>query len=85
MLYIDDIKMICKSIEQIQILKKNIESEFNINNIDSISYYLEIKMMRNCKIKIIILSQKNYIRKILELLNINKNQFIVIFNIFEKY
>src|SRR5204863_4483377 len=60
MLYVDDIKMICKSIEWIQTLKNDIVLKFEIDNIDSISYYLEIKMMRDCEARIITLCQEDY-------------------------
>src|SRR5438034_9874405 len=85
MLYIDDIKMICKSIEQIQALKNDIVSEFEIDDIESISYYLEIKMMRDHEVRTITLSQKDYIRKVLELLNMNEDHSTATFSISGKY
>ena len=77
--------MISKSIEQIQALKNDIVSEFEIDNISSISYYLEIKMMRDCKVRTITLSQKDYIKKVLELLNMNEDHSTAMSDVSEKY
>ena len=75
----------CKNIEQIQTLKNDIVLEFEIDNISSISYYLEIKITRDHEVRIIILSQKDYIRKILELLNMNEDHSTTTSDVPEKY
>ena len=59
--YVDDTKMICRDIQQIQAFKNDIFTEFKIDDMSLISYYLGIKITRNRKKRTLTLSQKSYI------------------------
>ena len=83
--YVDDIKIICKDLSQIQALKNDIALEFKIDDIRLISYYLDIKITRDRENRTITLSQEDYIRKILELLNMNKDHSTATSDISGKY
>ena len=56
MLYVDDMKIICKDLQQILALKDDIGSEFNINDISLINYYLGIKIIKDCEKQTLTLS-----------------------------
>ena len=83
--YIDDMKVLCKDIECIQAFKNDIGSEFKINDMGPVSYYLEIKITRNCKNWMLSLSQKRYIEKILETLKMDEGRSVATPGIPGKY
>ena len=84
-LYVDDTKIICIDMQRIHALKNNISSEFKIIDMGPISYYLDMKITYNHKQRTLKLSQADYIKKILELLKIDKGCAAVISGIPDRY
>lgn len=64
--FVDDIKIMgAKNSEVIGRVKKDLTAAFEIVNIGSISFYLGLKISRDCKSKTLKFSQPTYIVKIL--------------------
>ena len=73
LLYVNDTKIICKNTHTILAFKKNISTEFKISDMRSIDYYFDVKITQNRKRKMLILFQKNYMKKTFILLRMSQN------------
>ena len=64
-LYVDDILLIGNDFEMLSKVKIQLATQFQIKDLGEAQYVLGIKIIRDIKIKIIALSQENYIDSIL--------------------
>ena len=85
LLYMNDMKIICKNMHAILAFKENISTKFKISDMRSIDYYLDVKITQNRERRILILSQKDYMKKTLILLEMNETMSASIFKISGKY
>ena len=66
MLYVDDILLIANDVGVMSSVKIWLSSQFDIKDLGEASYILGIKLWRDCKNRILGLSQAEYIDKVLE-------------------
>ena len=64
LLYIDDMLIAAKSMEEITILKKLLSSEFDMKNLGAAKKILGMKITRDRNSGLLFLSQQNYIKKV---------------------
>ena len=65
-LYVDDILLAGNNLEYLITIKEWLSSNFEINDMGEAAYILGVKIHRDHSIKLLSLSQKPYIKKILE-------------------
>ena len=65
-LYVDDILLIGNDVGVMSLVKIWLSGQFDIKNLGEASYILGIKLCRDCKNRILGLSQARYIDKVLE-------------------
>ena len=65
-LYVDDILLIANDVGVMSSVKIWLSSQFDIKDLGEASYILGIKRWRDCKNRILGLSQAEYIDKVLE-------------------
>jgi len=65
-LYVDDILLIANDVGVMSSVKIWLSSQFDIKDLGEASYILGIKLWRDCKNRILGLSQAEYIDKVLE-------------------
>ena len=65
-LYVDDLKLIESDKSILDFISQQISAWFDIQNLEHIHHYFEMKMKQNCEIKTIHLSQKIYIKNLLK-------------------
>ena len=63
--YVDDITLMGDSIEQIQLIKKQLANSFELTDLGEISYYLGLRITRDRTNRTISLDQEKYIQDIL--------------------
>ena len=71
-LYMDDILLAGNNIEFVQIIKEQLLLNFEMKDISEASYILELKIYKDCSIKLLALSQESYIRRILAKIKMDK-------------
>ena len=64
-LYVDDILLIGNDVETLSNVKKWLAEQFQMKDLGEASYILEIQIIRDCKNKLLALSQASYIDKVL--------------------
>ena len=65
-LYVDDILVVRNDLKFVQTIKRWLSSTFEMKDMRKTSYILEVKIHRDRSNKLIVFSQKHYIKKILE-------------------
>ena len=65
MLYVDDMLIASTNMKAIRELKKNLSKSFAMKDLGSSKRILSVKISRDRKIKTLILSQQEYIKKVL--------------------
>ena len=65
-LYIDNLKLIGSDKSILDFISQQISAQFDIQNLEHIHHYLEMKVEQNCEIKTIHLSQEVYIKNLLK-------------------
>jgi len=66
-IYVDDFLLVEKNKSAIQNIKQCLNDMFKISDLDSVSYYLDMKVKWNCTEHTICLTQTAYINKILQI------------------
>ena len=64
-LYVDDILLIGNDVESLSKVKNWLASQFQMKDLAKASYILSIQIIRDCKNKLLALSQASYIGKVL--------------------
>ena len=64
--YVDDLLIIESSLDDITELKKAIFRRFKLKNLEDISHYLDVKVMRDRKNLTMWLTQTSYIKKLVD-------------------
>ena len=64
-LYVDNILLIGNDVETLSNVKKWLAEQFQIKDLEEASYIIGIQIIRDCKNKILALSQASYIDKVL--------------------
>ena len=64
-LYVDDILLIWNDVETLSNVKKWLAEKFQMKHLGEASYILGIQIIRDCKNKLLALSQSSYIDKVL--------------------
>ena len=66
LLYVDDMLIACKHMDQIDALKKQLKGSFEIKDLGEAKKILGVELIRNRKNGTLVLSQQRYIKKVLE-------------------
>lgn len=68
-LYIDDLIILINTLKKMDWLKAKLRKEFEISDLEELHYCLRMEFVRDQAKKIIILSQKKYIKEVLKRFN----------------
>ncbi|KAH9779667.1 hypothetical protein KPL71_007786 [Citrus sinensis] len=72
LLYVDDMLIACKHMDQINKLKQQLMGSFNMKDLGEAKKILGVELIRDRRNGTLILSQQNYIRKVLERFEMGK-------------
>ena len=64
--YVDDLLLICESMEEIEIVKQNLKASFEMKDLGPVQRLLGMQIKRDRKRRLITLSQSEYIKETLE-------------------
>ena len=68
-LNVDDLIILASNVIQLKWLKLELEKEFEISDLGELHYWLGVEFEKNREAHTIIMNQKNYIKKVLKLFN----------------
>ncbi|KAH9765484.1 hypothetical protein KPL70_001889 [Citrus sinensis] len=72
LLYVDDMLIACKNMDQINKLKQQLRGSFDIKDLGKTKKIFDVELIRDRRNGTLILSQQNYIRKVLERFEMGK-------------
>jgi hypothetical protein len=71
LLYVDDMLIAAKSMKEIAVLKAQLSREFDMKDLGATKKILGMEIIRDRKVELLYLSQKNYIDKVLHRFDMN--------------
>lgn len=74
LLYVDDILIACKQKEELETLKDELNSEFEMKNLGSATKILGMQIVRDRHSKTLFLTQSGYVEKILNRFGMNESK-----------
>ena len=76
LLYVDDMLIAAKSMKEITTLKKQLSSEFEMNDLGPTKKILGMKISRDRKPRLLFFCQENYIKKVLHRFNMHDAKYV---------
>ena len=77
LLYVDDMLIACKHMDQIDALKQQLRGSFEMKDLGEAKKILGVELIRNRKNGILVLSQQRYIKKVLERFKMGRSKPIL--------